>query len=64
MQVKNFGNTDIAGTDLAAADRQVALRVIHRVKLSATLRLGYGRGSGDKRSGFGGHVSPNLLTPL
>ena len=33
MRIKNFGNTEIAGMDWAAAERQAALRSMHRVKL-------------------------------
>jgi len=33
MRIKNFGNTEIARMDWAAAERQAALRSMHRVKL-------------------------------
>lgn len=54
MRIKNIGNTDIAGMDWAAADRQIALRSMHRVKLRPVPTVSSGWGTDvagrDKRS--------------
>ena len=54
MRIKNFGNTEIAGKDWAAADRQAALRSMHRVKLRPASAVSSGWGTDvagrDKRS--------------
>lgn len=54
MRIKNFGNTEIAGMDWAAADRQAALRSMHRVKLRPAPAVSSGWGTdvagSDKRS--------------
>jgi hypothetical protein len=54
MRIKNFGNTEIAGIDWAAADRQAALRSMHRAKLRPATAISSGWGMDvagrDKRS--------------
>jgi hypothetical protein len=54
MRIKNFDNTGIAGMDWAAADRQAALRSMHRVKLRPAPAVSSGWGTDvagrDKRS--------------
>jgi hypothetical protein len=54
MRIKNFGNTQIVGMDWAAADRQAALRSMHRVKLRPAPAVSSGWGTDvagqDKRS--------------
>lgn len=54
MRIKNFGNTEIAGMDWAAADRQAALRSMHRVKMRLAPAVSSGWGTDvagrDKRS--------------
>jgi hypothetical protein len=54
MRIKNFDNTEIAVMDWAAADRQAALRSMHRGKLRPTPAVSSGWGTDvagrDKRS--------------
>lgn len=54
MRIKKFGNTEISGMDWAAADRQAALRSMHRVKLRPAPAVSGGWGTDvagrDKRS--------------
>jgi hypothetical protein len=54
MRVKKFGNTEIAGMDWAAAERQAALRSMHclRVRHAPTVSSGWDTdvAGGDKRS--------------
>lgn len=54
MRIKNFGNTEIASMDWAAAERQAALRSMHRAKLrpAPTVSSGWGMDAAgrDKRS--------------
>lgn len=54
MRIKNFGNTEIAAMDWAAADRQAALPSMHRMKLRPAPAVSSGWGTDvagrDKRS--------------